>query len=131
MDDGISASIGGDLLQGTVVSTGYFEENASKGNQAFISALKKKYGDKAEISGAAAAAWDGVWMLAHALKTAKSTSGADVIASLMNAKTSGPRGDLAFHNRHYVSLTTYVLVEQKTGPAKLVGKEVRITPQPV
>jgi ABC-type branched-subunit amino acid transport system substrate-binding protein len=131
MDDGIAASIGGNLLQGTVVSTGYFKDNDSKGNEAFIAALKKKYGDKAEVSGAAAAAWDGVWLLAHALKSAKSTSGSDVIAALMNGKTSGPRGDLAFHNRHYVSLTTYIVVEQKSGPAKLVAKEVRITPQPV
>ena len=102
MDDGIAAAIGGKLLNGTVVSTAYFKDNPSKGNQQFINALTKKYGDKAQISGAAAAAWDGVFMLAHALKNAKSTSGADVIAALMNGKTSGPRGDLAFKNRHYV-----------------------------
>jgi len=131
MDDGIAASIGGDLLQGTIVSTGYFKDNASKGNQAFVTSMKKKYGDKAEISGAAAAAWDGIWVLAHALKAAKSTSGSDVIAALMTAKTSGPRGDLQFKNRHYVSMTTYLVQEQKDGSAKLVGKEVRITPQPV
>jgi ABC-type branched-subunit amino acid transport system substrate-binding protein len=130
MDDGIAASIGGNLLQGTIVSTGYFKDNPSKGNQAFVKAVEKKYGDKAAISGAAAAAWDGVWILAHALKTAKSTSGSDVISALMTAKTSGPRGDLAFHNRHYVSMTTYLIQEQKDGSAKLVGKEVRITPQP-
>ena len=105
MDDGIAAAIGGKLLAGTVVSTGYFKDNPSKGNQQFIAALTKKYGDKATISGAAAAAWDGIFMLAHALKSAKSTGGTDVITSLMNAKTSGPRGDLAFKNRHYVSLT--------------------------
>jgi ABC-type branched-subunit amino acid transport system substrate-binding protein len=131
MDDGIAASIGGNLLQGTIVSTGYFKDNPSKGNQAFVNAVKKKYGAKAEISGAAAAAWDGVWVLAHALKASKSTSGTAVVAALMNAKTSGPRGDLQFKNRHYVSMTTYLVQEQKDGSAKLVGKEVRITPQPV
>ena len=115
MDDGIAAAIGGQLLQGTVVSTGYFKDNPSKGNQQFVNAMTKKYGDKAQISGAAAAAWDGVFILAHALKNAKSTGGADVIAALMNAKTSGPRGDLAFKNRHYVALTTYVIQEQKDG----------------
>jgi urea transport system substrate-binding protein len=130
MDDGIAAAIGGQLLQGTIVSTGYFKDNQSKGNQEFKAALQKKYGDKAEISGAAAAAWDGVFMLAHALKAAKSTSGPDVIASLLTAKTSGPRGDLAFKNRHYVSLTTYIVQEQKDGTAKLVAKAQRITPIP-
>ena len=75
MDDGIAASIGGSLLNGTIISTGYFKDNPSKGNQQFIKAMKKKYGDKAEISGAAAAAWDGVFVLAHALKSAKSTCG--------------------------------------------------------
>jgi urea transport system substrate-binding protein len=130
MDDGIAAAIGGQLLNGTVISTGYYKDNQSKGNQEFISAMTRKYGDKAEISGAAAAAWDGVFMLAHALKTAKSTGGPDVITSLMTAKTSGPRGDLSFKNRHYVSLTTYIIVEQKTGPAQLAFKSQRITPIP-
>ena len=84
--------------------------------------MNKKYGDKAEISGAAAAAWDGVFVLAHALKSAKSTSGPDMITALMTAKTSGPRGDLSFKNRHYVSMTTYLVNEQKDGTAKLIGK---------
>ena len=130
MDDGIAAAIGGKLLNGTVVSTAYFKDNPSKGNQQFVNALTKKYGDKAQVSGAAAAAWDGIFMLAHALKNAKSTSGPDVIAALMNGKTSGPRGDLAFHNRHYVSLTAYVVVEQADGSAKVVTKAQRITPIP-
>ncbi len=130
MDDGIAASIGGQLLNGTIVSTGYFKDNPNPGNQQFISALQKKYGDKAEVSGAAAAAWDGVFMLAHALKGAKSTAGTDVINALLNARTSGPRGDLAFKNRHYVSLTTYIVDEQTSGTAKLVGKAQRIAPVP-
>jgi ABC-type branched-subunit amino acid transport system substrate-binding protein len=131
MDDGIAAAIGGQLLQGTIVSTGYFKDNPSKGNQQFINTMKKKYGDKAQIAGAAAAAWDGIFILAHALKNAKSTSGSDVIAALMNAKSSGPRGDLAFKNRHYVALTTYLVEQQKDGTAKLVGSQRRITPLPV
>jgi len=131
MDDGIAASIGGQLLQGTVVSAGYFKDNTSPGNQAFIAAMNKKYGSKVAISGAAAAAWDGIFVLAHALKSATSTSGTDVITSLMTAKTSGPRGDLSFKNRHYVSLTTYVVIEQKDGTAKLATKAQRITPIPV
>ena len=49
----------------------------------------------------------------------------------MNAKTSGPRGDLAFKNRHYVAMTTYIVQEQKDGSAKLVGQQLRITPLPV
>jgi urea transport system substrate-binding protein len=130
MDDGIAASIGGALLNGTTISTGYFKDNTTKGNQQFIAAMNKKYGDKAEISGAAAAAWDGVFVLAHALKSAKSTSGPDMITALMTAKTSGPRGDLLFMNRHYVSMTTYLINEQKDGSAKLVGKFARITPIP-
>jgi urea transport system substrate-binding protein len=130
MDDAAAAAVGGQLLQGTVVSTGYFKDNPSKGNQAFIAAMQKKYGSKATITGAAAAAWDGVFMLAHALKSAKSTSGQDVVNSLLTAKTSGPRGDLAFKNRHYVSLTTYVVIEQKDGTAKVVNIVRRITPIP-
>ena len=90
MDDGIAAAIGGQLLHGTVISTGYFKDNPSKGNQQFVNALKKKYGDKAQISGAAAAAWDGVFILAHALKNAKSTSGPDVIAALHERQVIGP-----------------------------------------
>ncbi len=130
MDDGIAAAVGGQLLQGTIVSTGYFKDNTDKGNQQFVAALQKKYGSKAEISGAAAAAWDGVFVLAHALKDAKSIAGADVISSLLTGKSSGPRGDLSFKNRHYVSLTTYIVQEQKDGTAKLIAKAQRITPIP-
>ena len=56
---------------------------------------------------------------------------ADVINALINARASGPRGDLAFKNRHYVALTTYIVQEQKDGSAKLVAKPQRITPLPM
>ncbi len=42
MDDGIAAAIGGKLLNGTVVSTGYFKDNPSKGNQQFIAAAEQE-----------------------------------------------------------------------------------------
>ena len=53
-----------------------------------------------------------------------------MITALMTAKTSGPRGDLAFKNRHYVSMTTYLVDEQKDGPPSSSGKSQRITPIP-
>ena len=30
MDDGIAASIGGSLLNGTIISTGYFKDNTAR-----------------------------------------------------------------------------------------------------
>ena len=92
--------------------------------------MKKKYGKKAQISGAAAAAWDGAWILAHAIKKAKSTGGSDVIAALTNATYSRParrprlQGE-ALRQPRDVSPVSY---DGKSG--KLVGKFSRIIPIP-
>ena len=74
MDDGIAAAIGGQLLQGTILSTGYFKDNPSKGNQQFVARDDEEVRRQGADLGAAAAAWDGVFILAHALKNAKSTA---------------------------------------------------------
>jgi ABC-type branched-subunit amino acid transport system substrate-binding protein len=129
MDDGIAAAIGQKLLKGTVVNTSYSPDNTIKGNRVFIAAMKKKYGKKAQISGAAAAAWDGAWILARALKKAHSTDGSALINSLPNVAYSGPRGDLAFKGKHYVSLAMF-LVSYNGTAGKVVGKFSRIYPIP-
>ena len=71
--------------------------------------MKKKYGKKAQISGAAAAAWDGAWILAHAIKNGEVDLGQRrSITAMANAFYSGPRGDLAFKGKHYVSLAMFI-----------------------
>jgi len=129
MDDGIAAAIGQKLLKDTIVNTSYTPENPITGNKVFVAAMKKKYGSKAAISGAAAAAWDGAWILAHAIKKAKSTDGSAVINALGNTVYSGPRGDLAFKGKHYVSLAMF-LVSYNGKTDKVVGKFSRIYPVP-
>jgi ABC-type branched-subunit amino acid transport system substrate-binding protein len=129
MDDGIAAAIGQKLLKDTVVNTSYTPGNPIKGNQLFIAAMKKKFGDSAAISGAAAAAWDGAWILAHAIKKANSTSGTAIISALPNTTYSGPRGDLAFKGKHYVSLAMF-LVSYDGKSGTVVGKFSRIFPIP-
>jgi urea transport system substrate-binding protein len=129
MDDGIANAIGQKLLKDTVVNTSYSSENTIRGNKTFIAAMKKKYGKKAQISGAAAAAWDGAWMLARAIKKAKSTDGSAIIGALPNTAYSGPRGDLAFKGKHYVSLAMF-LVSYNGKTDKVVGKFSRIYPVP-
>ena len=129
MDDGIVNAIGQKLLKDTVVNTSYSAENPIRGNKTFVAAMKKKYGKKAQISGAAAAAWDGAWMLARAIKKAKSTEGSAIIGALPNTAYSGPRGDLAFKGKHYVSLAMF-LVAYNGKTDNVVGKFSRIYPIP-
>jgi urea transport system substrate-binding protein len=129
MDDGIANAIGMKLLKDTVVNTSYSSENPIRGNKTFVAAMKKKYGKNAQISGAAAAAWDGAWMLARAIKKAKSTEGSAIIGALPNTAYSGPRGDLAFKGKHYVSLAMF-LVSYNGKTDKVVGKFSRIFPIP-
>jgi urea transport system substrate-binding protein len=129
MDDGIAAAIGQKLLKNTVVNTSYSPANPSKGNRAFIAALKKKYGKKALVSGAAAAAWDGAWILANTIRRAKTTVPDTLITKLANATYSGPRGDLAFKGKHYVSLAMF-LVSYNGTKGTVVGKFSRIYPVP-
>lgn len=130
MDDGIAAAIGPKLLKGTVVNTSYTPANPIKGNKVFIAAMKKKFGAKAAISGAAAAAWDGAWVLARALKKAHSTDGSAIISAIPNVTYSGPRGDLAFKGKHYVSLAMFLVSYTGAAEGKVVGKFSRIYPVP-
>jgi urea transport system substrate-binding protein len=129
MDDGVANAIGQKLLKDTIVNTSYSSENTIRGNRVFITSMKRKYGKKAQISGAAAAAWDGAWMLARAIKKAKSTDGSAIIGALPNTFYSGPRGDLAFKGKHYVSLAMF-LVSYNGRTDRVVGKYSRIYPIP-
>lgn len=129
MDDAAAAAIGQKLMKNTVVNAGYSPVSTSKGNKQFLAALKAKYGKKAIVSGAAAAAWDGAWILAKTIARAKTTSPSGLISALPNAFYSGPRGDLAFKGKHYVSLASF-LVSYNGTKDSIVGKFARIFPVP-
>ncbi len=129
MDDGIAAAIGQKLLKNTVVNASYSAASTAPANKDFIRLMKAYYGDKAQISGAAAAAWDGMWVLARTLKRTGTTDGAKLISALANATYSGPRGDLAFNGKHYVSLTM-TLVSYNGTSGTIVGKFRHIVPIP-
>jgi urea transport system substrate-binding protein len=129
MDDGSIAAIGQKLLKDTVVNASYSPVSLSKGNAQFLAAMKAKYGKKAQISGAAAAAWDGAWILAKTMKRAKTTSPSVLYTAMANAFYSGPRGDLAFKGKHYVSLAMFITSYNGT-KGTVVGKFARIVPIP-
>jgi ABC-type branched-subunit amino acid transport system substrate-binding protein len=129
MDDGIAAAIGQKLLKNTVINTSYFADSTSRGNKQFVAAVKAKYGKKALISGAAAAAWDGAWILAKTMARAGTTNSAKLIDALANAYYSGPRGDLAFKGKHYVSLASFLVSFDGT-KGSIVAKYARIFPVP-
>jgi urea transport system substrate-binding protein len=130
MDDGIAEAIGAKLLKDTVVSASYSLASAGKGNKQFVAAMKARYHGKALVSGAAAAAWDGAWMLAKTMKRANTTSPAKLIDALAQGHYSGPRGDLSFKGKHYVSLTMFITSYNGT-KGIVVGKYRRMVPQPV
>lgn len=129
MDDGIAAAIGQKLLKGTIQNTSYSAGSTSKANRQFLAALKAKYGSKALVSGAAAAAWDGAFILAKTIARAKTTSSSGLIGALANAFYSGPRGDLSFKGKHYVSLASF-LVSYDGTKGTIVGKYAHIYPIP-
>ena len=91
--------------------------------------MKAKFGKKAQISGAAAAAWDGAWILAKTIKRTGSTSSATLYTAMANAFYSGPRGDLAFKGKHYVSLAMFI-TSYNGSKGTVVGKFARIVPIP-
>ncbi len=129
MDEGVAAAIGQRLLKDTVVNTSYAASNPSKQNRLFQAAMKARFGKKAGISGAAAAAWDGVLILADALKRSHGQTGQALIDALAHARTIGPRGGLVFNGKHYVSLTMY-LVAYNGKSGKIVGDVRNIPPVP-
>jgi urea transport system substrate-binding protein len=129
MDDAAIAAIGQKLLKDTVVNASYSPESLTKGNAQFVAAMKAKFGKKAQITGAAAAAWDGAWILAKTIKRTGSTSSATLYTAMANAFYSGPRGDLAFKGKHYVSLAMFI-TSYNGSKGTVVGKFARIVPIP-
>ena len=60
---------------------------------------------------------------------AKTMSPTGLIAALANGFYSGPRGDLAFKGKHYVSLASF-LVSYDGTKGSIVAKYARIFPIP-
>ena len=109
--------------QGTVNATGYSPENPSKGNQQFVDAMKKKYGDKAQITGAAAAAWDGdLHPRPGAQEREVDLRQPTSIAAMMNAKSRARAATSPSRTATTSPRRRYLLQRQKDGSAKLVGK---------
>lgn len=82
------AEIAGKAIDGCYYSNHYSPEDPSPRIQDFIKKYKAKYGETPDSL--AACGYDAAWVLAEAMKRAKSTSGADIAAEL--AKTSGYDG---------------------------------------
>jgi hypothetical protein len=64
------------------------------------------------------------------MKRANTTSPAKLIDALAQGHYSGPRGDLSFKGKHYVSLTMFITSYNGT-KGTVVGKYRRMVPQPV
>ena len=130
MDDGIAAAIGGQLLQRHGRLHRLLQGEPQQGQPAV------RQRDEEEVRRQGRDLRRGRGRLGRRLHPRPRAQerqvdlGPDVVNALLNAKSSGPRGDLAFKNRHYVALTTYIVQEQKDGTAKLVARAQRITPIP-
>ena len=99
----------GAQVQDVITASSYYPSIQSPANDAYLNAMKQKFGDKAQPSESATLPFDAAHLLAVAIKTANSSDGPAVTNALRTASWDGPRGKIAFGNGiNYATLDVYI-----------------------
>ena len=99
----------GAQVQDVITASTYYPSIQSAANEAYLNAMKQKFGDQAQPSESAMLPFDAAHLLASAIKAANSSDGAAVTNALRTASWDGPRGRIAFGNGiNYATLDVYI-----------------------
>jgi branched-chain amino acid transport system substrate-binding protein len=120
----------GPPVEGTIVPSDYFPSIQSPANDAFLAAMRQKFGDAAQPSESAVLTYDAMNLLAAAVREANSTEGQKVIQSLARISFDGPRGRISFDNgTHYATLTIFVGIVASDGSFHIQSVSPPLVPQ--
>ena len=99
----------GAQAQDVITASTYYPSIQSPANEAYLNAMKQKFGDQAQPSESAMLPFDAAHLLAAAIKAANTSDGASVTTALRTASWEGPRGKIAFGKGiNYATLDVYI-----------------------
>jgi branched-chain amino acid transport system substrate-binding protein len=120
----------GAQAQGVITASTYYPAIQSPANEAFLNAMKQKFGDQAQPSESALLPFDAAHLLAAAIKAANSSDGAKVTQALRAASWEGPRGRIAFSNGlNYATLDVYIGIAGNDGSFVVKEKVSALEPR--
>lgn len=120
------ARVLGPAGKGIIAVGNYFATIDSPGNNAFKAAFAKRYGEKLAPDANSVNAYNGMMVLAAALKTGKGDAKA-TMAALTSAKIDGPNGPLAIVDR-YAAQSSYIGRAVGDGSIAVIDHTAPISP---
>jgi|SRR5450830_149323 len=123
--------IGGENLAGFYSAMKYFQSLDTPTNKAFVTAFKKKWGDKSVIGDVTQAAYLGPWLYKAAVERAGSFDVDKVQAALPGyVFKDAPEGPVTVEKNHHLTTKLRIGEWQKDGQAKIVYTSGYIKPDP-
>ena len=110
----------GEAAQGVYVGLGYYPNIQSAANEQFKAALQKKFGAKANADVWAVMAYDGLHLMAKALK-AGGNDHAAVIKALTTATFDGPNGMNKITD-YYIASPTFIGITKEGGAIDMLDQ---------
>lgn len=119
--DELTAEAGGNAAEGVYYTGDYFTGLDNRQNQAFLEAMKKKFGANLKTPNALSQQeYDGVHAYAMAVEKAKTTDPDKVIGVLPTIVFKGPRGPVQMNKQHHAPLPIYLAQVQADGKTKVL-----------
>jgi branched-chain amino acid transport system substrate-binding protein len=120
LDDTTLAAVGG-AANGTYMAASYFMTNENPGNQKFVAALKKKFGNDMKPQGyLSEPAYDTVHLYAEAVNKAGTTNTAEVLKALSEVKFEGPKGAIQLTTDRHAAMPIYIAEANDKGVYRVV-----------
>lgn len=122
----------GPAINGVYTVNTYLPALPNKQNAYYKQVLTKRFGSKATPDAQSVELWNAVMVLAKALKTAGSTDGAKVIASLSRTSITGPSGTITYtpKSKGFSTQTVFVGQADAAGDFKVLANYGKIPPVP-
>jgi branched-chain amino acid transport system substrate-binding protein len=117
----------GKAATGTLVSGGYLSTLDTDENKAFVDGLRKKFGDKAKPDLWGVFAYNALYVLADAVKSAGTDEKA-IMAAIGKASFTGPNGPISIEN-NYTKQTAYIGKVDDAGVIKVIKNMGQVAPQ--
>jgi branched-chain amino acid transport system substrate-binding protein len=119
--DELTAEAGGNAAEGVYYTGDYFTGLDNPENQAFLAAMRKKFGANLKTPNALSQQeYDGVHAYAMAVEKAKTTDPDKVIEALPTIVFKGPRGPVQMNKQHHAPLPIYLAQVQADGKTKVL-----------
>jgi branched-chain amino acid transport system substrate-binding protein len=128
VDEGTAKSMGADAT-GIFIAASYITSIASAENQAFLSAMAKKFGNDLKTpNDLSVPQYEAVYLYKAAVEKAGSTDPQAVIDALGQVSFTGPRGDIQMNKQRHAPLTMYLGQVKEDGSVAVIQSFQNVDP---